>query len=207
MKMTVRTMTGILLAGLFLLVSAAGNSQAAVETGAAAPDFTLSDADNMTKSLSDYAGKYVVLEWLNHECPFVRKHYDSNNMQGLQEEFTQKGVVWLSIISSAPGKQGHCTAEEASELKEQKAAHPTAVLLDSDGTVGKLYGAKTTPHMFIVDPDGTLIYQGAIDDVPSADPADIAEATNYVRLALSQSMAGEEVSNPSTKSYGCSVKY
>ena len=189
------------------LVFCPSKAQSAVETGAKAPNFTLPNSNDEDTTLSDFAGSYVVLEWINHECPFVVKHYGSGNMQSLQEEFTDKGVIWLSINSSAPGKQGHCTGAEANDLTEQKEASPTAVLLDPDGTVGKMYGAKTTPHMFIIDPDGKIIYQGAIDDIPSFDPADIAQANNYVRLALGESMAGSAVSNPSTKSYGCSVKY
>lgn len=177
------------------------------KNGEQAPDFTLVDSKGMEHSLKDFAGKHVVLEWLNHDCPFVKKHYDSNNMQSLQGEFTNKGVVWLSVISSAPGKQGYATPENANTLKEAKGSKATAVLLDTTGEVGQLYAAKTTPHMYVIDPEGVLIYQGAIDSTPSADPADIASSVNYVSQALSQSMNGEAISMPKTKAYGCSVKY
>jgi hypothetical protein len=144
---------------------------------------------------------------MNHECPFVKKHYDSGNMQSLQEEYTGQDVVWLSIVSSAPGKQGHVTPEEANALTEEKGASPTAVLLDESGDVGQMYAAKTTPHMYVINPEGVLVYQGAIDDMPSADPADIEGATNYVGMALNESMAGDTVTTAMTKAYGCSVKY
>lgn len=181
--------------------------RADVASGQPAPEFTLADSNGQTHALSQYQGKYVVLEWFNAECPFVRKHYDSQNMQGLQKEYTDKGVVWLSINSSAPGKQGHATAEQANEIVAAESAHPSAVLLDPDGAAGRLYGAKTTPHIFIVDPQGVLIYQGAIDDKASADPSDIVTSTNYVRQTLDAAMAGQPVKVSSTKSYGCSVKY
>lgn len=190
-----------------LILVFAFQSNAAVNTNEAAPVFALKDSNGNEQQLASYQEKYVVLEWLNHECPFVRKHYDSGSMQDLQKEYTEKGVVWFSIISSAPGKQGYCTADEAVKLTEQEKAHPTAVLLDPDGAVGKLYEAKTTPHMFIIDPQRVLIYQGAIDDIASTDTADIGKANNYVRMVLDEAMAGKEVSVASTKSYGCSVKY
>lgn len=195
---------GVMLAAVLLVTS---HAMAAVRTGAPAPDFTLTDANGTTHSLSNFKDKYVVLEWLNHECPFVKKHYNSGNMQELQKRYTDQGIVWLSVISSAPGKQGHCSPEEAQELKEQKQAHPTAVLIDETGNVGRLYNAKTTPHMYIVNPDGTLIYQGAIDNIPSANPADISRADNYVQLALDAAMSGRPIEQGTTKSYGCSVKY
>jgi len=182
-------------------------SHAGVEIGKDAPNFKLTDTYKSSQALSDFEGKYVVLEWVNHDCPFVLKHYNSGNMQGLQKNYTEKGVTWLSIGSSAEGKQGYFSPEIWNQLTQKKEASPSAVLLDSKGKVGKQYGAKTTPHMYVIDPEGVLIYQGAIDSVRSADPADIANATNYVQMALDQSMAGEEVENPSTKSYGCSVKY
>lgn len=196
-----------LLTMVMLVVLVAGQACAGVGTGEQAPDFTLTDTQGQSHSLSDYGGKYVVLEWVNHECPFVIKHYDSGNMQDLQNEYTGKDVIWLSINSSAPGKQGHYSPEQAGQLTQEKQAQPTAYLLDSDGTVGQLYGAKTTPHMFVIAPDGTLIYQGAIDDMPSTDVSDIARARNYVQLALNAAMAGKPVEVPATKSYGCSVKY
>ena len=149
----------------------------------------------------------MVLEWTNPDCPFVKKHYDSSNMQELQKFYTAKGVVWLSINSSAQGKQGNYTPEEWNKIIKEKKAEPTAVLLDPDGKVGKMYDAQTTPHMFRIDQQGLLIYQGAIDDKAGTDPADIPSAVNYVRKALDEAMAGKPVTTPTTKSYGCSVKY
>ncbi len=157
--------------------------------------------------LSSYKGKYVVLEWMNPECPFIRKHYGTGNMQALQKEAVQKGAVWFSVDSSAAGKQGHLTAEQARVFQQEENNAATAILLDSDGAVGRLYGAKTTPHMFVINPAGVLIYAGAIDDKPSADPDDVKTAVNYVRQALNEAMAGKPVSVAQTKSYGCSVKY
>lgn len=201
-----RRRAGMLTAAILTLIAL---PLQAVENGASAPDFTLPASEGGQITLSDYRGKYVVLEWLNHGCPFVKKHYDMDyqNMQALQREFTQEGVVWLSIISSAEGKQGFMTAEEANEAVREKKASPTAVLLDSSGKVGRLYGAKTTPHMFIIDPGGMLIYQGAIDDQSSFRTATLKKANNYVRLALNEAMAGKPVSRPVTTPYGCSVKY
>jgi hypothetical protein len=147
------------------------------------------------------------LEWLNHGCPFVKKHYDSGNMQTLQKEMINKDIVWLSINSSASGKEGYYSPADTTILSLEKKASPTAVLLDSDGKVGHLYGAQTTPHMFIIDPKGVLIYQGAIDDKASADKADIATSKNYVAAAIEEALAGKAVSTPTTKAYGCSVKY
>ena len=188
----------------------APGTQAEQATGAvvgdSAPDFSLIDTAGNKHALSDYKGKYVVLEWLNHDCPFVKKHY-AGNMQQLQKTYTAKGVAWLSICSSAPGKQGHYDPAGAAKLTADKGASPTAVLLDPDGTVGREFGAKVTPHMFIIDPDGKLIYQGAIDDVPSTKSADVAGATNYVAQVLDAAMAGQPVPRSSTKAYGCSVKY
>ncbi len=149
----------------------------------------------------------MVLEWTNHECPFVRKHYGSGNMQAQQKELTGKGAVWLSIVSSAPGKQGYVDAGKAAELTKSRGAAPTAVLLDPTGEVGRKYDARTTPHMFIVAPDGRLIYMGGIDSIASSDQDDIAVATPYVKVALGEALAGKPVSKPSTKPYGCSVKY
>jgi peroxiredoxin len=179
----------------------------AAKPGEPAPDFTLTDTKGKTHSLKDFAGKYVVLEWTNHQCPFVRKHYGSGNMQKLQKEYTGKGVVWLSIVSSAPGEQGYVTAKQENKLLTKNHAAPTAVLLDPNGTAGQLYGAKTTPDMVVIDPKGTLIYSGAIDDKPSTDKATVAGAHNYVRDALDAAMAGQPVKTPLTKSYGCGIKY
>ena len=175
--------------------------------GAPAPAFTLPDANGASRSLSEFAGKFVVLEWFNNSCPFVGKHYNSGNMQQLQADATGKGVIWLTIVSSAPGKQGHLSPEEARAVVQERRSHHTALLLDSDGSVGRRYGAKTTPHLFIVNPQGQLIYKGAIDDRPSTDVTDIPNAKNYVQQALNEAMAGQPVSIPETPSYGCSVKY
>ena len=175
--------------------------------GTNAPDFSLTDSKGKTQSVSQYKGKYVVLEWFNPDCPFVKKHYGSGNMQKLQEEFTGKGVVWLSIDSSAPGLEGHLTAEQANAKMTEWKTKQTALVLDPDGKAGQAYGAKNTPHMFVINPEGKIVYEGAIDSKASANPADIANATNYVKVALDESMAGKTVSNANTKPYGCSVKY
>ena len=182
-------------------------SFADVKIGEVAPNFTLLDSNDQQRSLSEFAGKYVVLEWFNPECPFVRKHYDSGNMQGLQEKYTAKDIVWLSIDSSADGNQGYLTTEEAKLFIEENHVSSTAVLLDPQGEVGKLYGAKTTPHMFIIDMEGKLIYQGAIDNVSSTNADDIPDAKNYVSETLDLALAGGPVKGFATKSYGCSVKY
>jgi|SRR5579872_3406872 len=179
----------------------------AAKVGEPAPDFTAVDSNGHTVKLSDYKGKFVVLEWHNNGCPYTKKHYTSGNMQKLQAAWTAKGVVWFTIISSAPGAQGYVTAGEENDYMKQVNAKPTAALLDPDGDLGHLYGAKTTPHMFIIDPKGTLIYNGAIDSTSSSDPADIGSSTNYVNAALTEALAGKAVSNPATNPYGCSVKY
>lgn len=197
---------GTILAGFFLALSPLAQA-AETSIGETAPDFTLPDSNGNTRSLSDYRGKIVVLEWLNHGCPFVQKHYNSGNMQKLQKAYTSKGIIWFSVISSAPGKQGYMTPEEATKAVQQKKAAPTAVLLDPEGTVGKLYGAKTTPHMFIIDSDGVLVYNGGIDDIRSTNPADIDKARNYVQMALDELLSGKEVTVKTSQPYGCSVKY
>ncbi len=178
----------------------------AARVGEKAPDFAGADTHGVTHKLSDYRGKFVVLEWHNQGCPYVKKYY-GGAMQRLQKEWTAKGVVWLTIISSAPGKQGYVTAEEENEYVKKMNAAPTAVLLDPEGAIGHLYEAKTTPHMFVITPDGTLVYDGAIDDKPTTDPADLPGAKNYVNAALEEAMAGKPVSIPVTRPYGCSVKY
>ena len=193
---------------LMLLCVAGSNVHADVENGKPAPDFTLTDTNGQRHNLSDYKEKFVVLEWINPDCPFVKKHYDnSGNIPGLQKTYTQKGVVWLSINSSAQGKEGHYAPSDLNAWAKRENASPTALLLDSDGTVGKMYGAKTTPHMYIIDPNGMLIYQGALDSIPSTSKNDIAKSQNYVQMALDENMAGKAVTTPTTKSYGCSVKY
>jgi cytochrome oxidase Cu insertion factor (SCO1/SenC/PrrC family) len=179
----------------------------AVAPGSPAPDFKGTDSNGVQHSLSQYKGKYVVLEWANKGCPYDQKHYLSGSMANLQKEWTAKGVVWLSVISSAPGEQGYVTpAEENAYLKTMNAA-PTAVLLDPTGVIGRLYSAKTTPHMFVIDPTGKLIYQWAIDNKPTADQADLKGADNYLNNALNAAMAGKPVAVESTRPYGCSVKY
>lgn len=190
----------------------AGNAQA-VKSGEMAPDFSLSSADGKTYKLADLRGKTVVLEWLNHGCPFVKKHYSKEqmNMQNLQKKYTGKGVVWLSVISSAPGKQGHSTAEKALQDQKEHGAAPTAILLDKDGKVGKAYDAKTTPHMFVINAEGKIAYQGAIDDKPTADTKDIPSAKNFVAGALDHvldsKLSAKALAVNTTKPYGCSVKY
>ena len=199
---------GLVAALLAVNVYAAATTVCAeTKVGEPAPEFSVTDTNGQPQSLTALRGSYVVLEWFNPECPFVEKHYGTGNMQDLQRRYTDRGVVWLSVDSSAPGKQGHLTVEQANAfMMEQKAAQ-TAIVLDPDGALGRAYGAKTTPHMFIVDPERTLIYAGAIDDIASADPADVADATNFVTMVLDPALSGDPVSVGETQSYGCSVKY
>jgi peroxiredoxin len=180
---------------------------ASAKVGSAAPTFTLTATTAATVSLADQRGKLVILEWTNHDCPYVRKHYDTSNMQGLQKETTAQGVVWLTLISSAPGTQGYVTPKQADEFTATRHASPTAVLLDPTGAVGKSYGATNTPHMYIIDKTGTLIYAGAIDDRPTTRRGDVQGAQNYVRAALEDVAAGRAVKIPVTRAYGCTVKY
>ena len=175
--------------------------------GSAAPDFSAPDANGKTQSLAEYKGKYVVLEWFNPECPFVKKHYGGGNMQKLQKEFTDKGVVWLTVDSNAPGTEGNVTAEQAKKIMDSWKTHQTALLLDPESKIAKLYGAKNTPNMVIISPDGKIVYEGAIDSKATPNPADIPTSTNYVKNALDESLSGKPVSNAQTKPYGCSVKY
>ena len=200
-------MLGKLLFSCGLLVATCGFSLAETEIGKAAPNFTLPDTSGKEWSLANFKGKYVVLEWYNPDCPFVGKHYRSGNMQGLQKEFTSKGVVWLSIDSSAPGEEGNYPPGKLNEISARVGAARTALLLDPDGKVGRLYGAKTTPDMYIINPTGILVYKGAIDNKRSTDPADVKTATNYVKSALQAVMTGKTVSTTDTQPYGCSVKY
>ena len=179
----------------------------AQKVGAPAPDFKATDSNGRMRQLSEYRGKYVVLEWHNNGCPFTRKHYESGNMQRLQKEWTSRGVIWFTAISSAVGQQGYVTAEQENEYLKRMNAVPTAALLDPQGDVGRLYAAKTSPHMFIINPEGVLIYDGAIDSKSTTDQSDIATATNYVSQALGEAMAGKAVSTPTSRPYGCSVKY
>lgn len=210
---------GVVLGGLSTLASAETpaprtlprkappKKQSPAEVGKAAPDFSLVSTTGKKVSLSQFKGKLVVLEWLNHGCPFVKKHYRSMNMQALQKKYTAKGVVWLSVVSSAPGRQGFFEDGKANEMTKSMKASPTAVLKDPSGRVGKLYKAMTTPHMYVIDKKGTLRYAGAIDSIRSANPEDVKKAVNYVSKALGELMAGKEVSTPKTRPYGCSVKY
>jgi peroxiredoxin len=179
----------------------------AARVGDTAPDFTAIASDGKTYRLSDHKGRFVVLEWHNNGCPYTRKHYESGNMQSLQKEWTARGVVWFTVISSAPGTQGYVTASEENGYLIKMQAAPTAALLDPSGQLGHLYGAKTTPHMFIINPQRQLIYDGAIDDRATTDLSDVKGATNYVTLGLQEAMAGRLVSTPATRPYGCSVKY
>lgn len=182
-------------------------AMAAPEIGKPAPSFTATDTNGKSVALADLKGKTVVLEWTNHECPYVVKHYGSGNMQALQAETTKDGVVWVSIVSSAKDKEGNVTAEEANKLIADQKALPSHKILDESGEIGKLYDAKTTPHMFVIDKDGILVYQGAIDDKSGFDQEEVKTAKNYVRAALVDLKAGKPVEVSSTKPYGCGVKY
>lgn len=182
-------------------------SASATLVGNKAPDFNLVNENNQTVKLSDFKGKYIVLEWLNHGCPFVKKHYNSQNMQSLQKKIINKDTVWLSIISSAEGKQGYSTSEEALKNKKEFQSNAGHILLDTKGEVGQAYQAKTTPHMFIISKEGDVIYEGAIDSIASADPEDIKDSENYITKAFEEINQGKKISVQKTKSYGCSVKY
>jgi alkyl hydroperoxide reductase subunit AhpC len=191
---------------VFTVFTAAAVDAAPV-VGQPAPDFTLTDVEGKEVSLSDFRGKTVVLEWHNPGCPFVQKHYGSGNMQKTQEAATKDGVVWLTINSGAPGKQGHMDGAQAKEVLRENGAKPTAYLLDPSGRVGRTYDAKTTPHMYIVDKTGNLVYAGGIDDKPTANPADIGGARNHVLAALAELKEGKTVSVATSRPYGCAVKY
>jgi peroxiredoxin len=199
--------TKLLLATLTALCTGALFAAEAPKVGAPAPSFALPDSNGKTHSLGDLKGKYVVLEWFNPGCPFVQKHYKSENMQKLQKEFTGKSVVWLTVDSSAPGKEGSLTPEGANKQIADWKMKPTALLLDPAGKVGHEYAATNTPHMFVIDPNGKLIYSGAIDNKPTPDPDDVPGATNYVKVALEEAMAGKPVTTPNSRAYGCSIKY
>ena len=190
-----------------LALALAASVAFAIPPGSLAPDFHGTDSNGNTQSLAQYRGKYVVLEWANQGCPYEQKLYHSGTMEKLQKEWTAKGIVWLSVISSAPGEQGYVTPPQENDYLKKMNAAPTAAILDPTGAIGHLYDAKTTPHMFVIDPTGKLIYQGAIDDKPSPDPDTLASAHNYVSAALNEAMSGKPVTTPVTRSYGCSVKY
>ncbi|MFP5449480.1 MAG: redoxin domain-containing protein [Alphaproteobacteria bacterium] len=193
------------IAGLAALVAAPALAAPAI--GKPAPAFSAVDSNGKTRTLAEFRGKTVVLEWTNEGCPYVQKHYNGGAMQGLQKRAAGDGVVWLSVISSAPGKQGYKTAAQANAWKTTSGAAPSAILLDPKGDVGRAYGAKTTPHMYVVNPAGTLVYMGGIDDKNSADPASLKGATNFVVAALDDLKAGRAVARPVSAPYGCSVKY
>lgn len=184
-----------------------GEAVASVATGAPAPAFSVQDAAGATRTLVEFRGRVVVLEWTNHGCPYVRKHYDSGNMQALQRQAAADGIVWLQVISSAPGEQGHLDGAGAQARVRQDNAAPAATLLDASGAMGRAYGARNTPHMFVIGADGALLYKGAIDDRPSARPSSLEGATNYVGAALADIAAGRPVAIRETTPYGCAVKY
>ncbi len=197
------------LAGLTVLAVAlyACSTSAAVRVGEPAPGFEGIDTQGKTHRLTDYRGKTVVLEWTNHDCPFVRKHYGAGNMQQQQRDAAAQGIIWLSVISSAPGKQGYVRPDQADQITRSRKAAPHAVILDPAGQIGRAYGARTTPHMYIIDEAGKLVYMGGIDSISSANQNDIPRATQHVRMALQEMAKGQPVSTPVTKPYGCSVKY
>jgi hypothetical protein len=195
------------LAGVGVVFMGNRNAEAAVETGAAAPAFSVVDANGATRTLAEFRGRTVILEWTNHGCPYVRKHYDSSNMQTLQREATGDGIVWLQVISSAQGEQGYLDGPGALARVRTDNAAPSATLLDPTGVMGRVYGARNTPQMFIISGAGVVLYQGAIDDRPSARPSSLEGATNYVRAALADIEAGRAVQIAETTPYGCSVKY
>ena len=191
----------------FSLASGAALAQGPAKPGSPAPAFSIVDVDGKPQKLSDYAGKTVILEWTNHDCPYVRKHYNSATMQTLQKDMAKEGIVWLSVISSPAGEQGHVDAAKAKELTKTRDAAPASILLDPKSQLARAYGAQTTPHMYIIDPKGTLAYAGAIDDKPSASASSLDGAKSYVRQAVAELKAGKAVSEPATKAYGCVVKY
>lgn len=199
--------TFLLASSLALAAAFAPVAFAAATVGQPAPAFTATDASGKTVSLADFKGKHVVLEWVNPGCPFVVKHYSSANMQGTQKAATAQGVVWLAINSTAPDAEDYKAPAAMAQWMQQQKAAATATLMDSDGKVGRAYGARTTPHMYIVDPAGKLVYAGGIDNKPSSSTADIPGATNHVKVALGEALAGKAISTASTRPYGCSVKY
>ena len=196
-----------LIATLTCALALAALPAAAVPVGKPAPDFTLNDVSGKPVKLSDFKGKYVVLEWVNPECPYVQKHYNSGNLPALQKEYGEKNVTWLAINSSNPRAGDYKTPAQMQTWMKQKSGAPGATLMDESGKVGRAYGARTTPHMYIIDPKGQTIYAGAIDDRPTANPADVKSAKNFVRAAMGEALSGKPVSAASTTPYGCTVKY
>jgi len=202
---TTAGLTAVAAGGLTAL--APSSASAAPQINKPAPDFTAVDSNGKTQSLADLRGKVVALEWTNHDCPYVRKHYNTGNMQALQRQAADAGIVWLSVISSPPGEQGNVTPEKANELTQTRKAAPTAVLLDPKGQMGRAYDARTTPHMFLINAEGTLVYMGGIDSIPSTRADDLEKATPYFRDAMAAVAKVEPVKNAVTRPYGCSVKY
>ena len=198
-----RVWLGLLIAAFVTL----GGMAKALPPGSMAPEFKGVDSNGVQHSLSEYRGKFVVLEWANRGCPYEQKHYKSGNMESLQKQWTDKGVVWLSILSDGPGQQGYVTPAQENDYLKTMHAVPTAALLDPTGAIGHLYDARTTPHIFVIDPSGKLIYQGALDDKPTPDPASLRTADNYLNDALNAAMAGKPVAVAVTKPYGCAVHY
>jgi peroxiredoxin len=199
--------TTFVAAAITVAIAAAPITTHASKIGAPAPNFKGTDSKGAVHNLSDFKGKWVVLEWHNEGCPYVKKHYGGQNMQRLQKEWTAKGVVWLTILSSASGQQGHMEPAQANAYFAKQNAAPSAILLDPSGEIGRLYDAKTTPHMFVINPDGVLVYNGAIDDKPTSEQADLATASNYVSAALTEGMAGKAVTTATSRPYGCGIKY
>lgn len=198
----------LILGGVALaVVPAAAFAITSPDLGKPAPLFTAVDSNGKSWSLGDLKGKVVVLETTNHDCPYVRKHYNGENMQAQQREAAAKGVVWLTVASSATGEQGHVTAQQANDLTRSRDAAPAAVLLDPQSKIARAYGATVTPHMYVIDAKGMLVYKGGIDSIPSSNPGDIPEARQYVRLALDEVLAGKPVTEASTQAYGCTLKY
>ena len=202
-----RRTLGAAIAAIAVCLGQPAHAQSALQPGQPAPDFTARDAGGREVSLASFKGKAVVLEWTNHDCPYVKKHYGTGNMQTLQKEAAAQGVVWLTISSSAPGIQGHVSGLEAEKLTLDRKAAPTAFLLDHEGRIGRTYNATATPHMYVIDKAGVLAYMGAIDDKPTTNRDDVAGARNYVREALAAVAAGQPVKTASTRVYGCGIKY
>jgi hypothetical protein len=192
---------------LLFLVACRPDAHATMPSDGPAPEFTLPDTRGGTHSLSDFRGQYVIIEWLNYDCPFVRKHYGSGNMQATQGRWTEEGAVWLSIVSSAPGKQGHFPHDVMNRRSEEYGGRQTAILMDEDGQVGRTFSARTTPQMVIINPEGEILYNGAIDNRPSPNPATIEGATNYVNQVMEEALAGRAISVSTTQPYGCAVRY
>lgn len=201
----IKTFTAAVFAAAVVL--SAPTAFAAVAAGQSAPDFTLTDISGKQRSLAEYKGKYVVLEWFNSECPFVQKHYESSNMQSLQKKYGGKGVVWLTINSTSPDSSNYRSPAQSQQIARDWSINSAAFMLDPDGKVGQAYGARTTPHMWVIDPQGKVIYSGGIDDKATYRPADVQGARNFVAAALDESMAGKPVAVPAAAPYGCSVKY